>query len=50
MAKPKVAIYIRVDPDLYEKLDELAKKNVENLTVSAFVVKLITAYVASKNE
>jgi hypothetical protein len=50
MAQAKVAVYLRINPNLYEKLKKLADKTTPGLSVSAFVIKLITAYAASKEE
>lgn len=45
-AQAKVAVYIRFDPETYQKLEQAAEDHLSGLSVSAFVTKLAVGYVS----
>jgi hypothetical protein len=50
MAKAKVAVYIRIEQEVYDELEKQANKCIPSMSVSALVIKLLANYTATKKE
>ena len=48
MAQASKTMYLRLDPDVYDKVKEQAKK--DGISMSAIVVQLLRAYLNNKEE